>query len=203
MKRKVRKDRTIKFPEPDFLPELDKETHKWREREHTRFVFYLSLLGCTEAQIAQSFGIGKSTFDRWKRTKPKFLEAMRQGKMEADGKVAHSLYLASIGYSHPDQVILPNRIKEYDPNTGKVIREYTEPLIVDTVKNYPPNAAAAIKWLQARQSEIWGKRITVKGQIDHKHQVDLTKVSDEELKVLRKLTVSTGENEIEDVNYTE
>lgn len=195
--KRVRKNKSIKFPEPNFLPEV-LELRKWK-KEYIRHVFYLSLLGANDVQIAQVFDVHPSTIDTWKRKKPDFLNAMNKGKMMADAKVSHSLYLAAVGYSHPDKVILANKRREYDPDTGKLIREWTEPLIVDTIKNYPPNVTAAIKWLQARQPEQWGNKLEIKGKVDHNHKLDLSNFSEEELEVIKKLGIQS--NNVEDIDY--
>ena len=195
MKRKRLKS---KFPEPDFLPAINPREHKWK-KEYIRQVFFMSLLGATDPQIAQTFGIGLSTLEYWKRTKPEFLESMQKGKMQADAKVVHSLYLAAIGYSHPDQIVLSNKIKKFNEK-GKVTEEYTEPLIVNTIKSYPPNVTAAVKWLQARQPDVWGKKLKLEGTVEHNHKLDLSGFTEQELEVLKKLNrKNTGE--IEDVGY--
>lgn len=187
------------MPVPDFLPDVVKpHQSKWRE-DYIRQVFFMSLLGATDVQIAQTFGVGVSTLEGWKRTKPEFLESMKKGKIQADAKVVHSLYLAAIGYSHPDQVVLSNKIKKFDEK-GRVISEYTEPLIVKTIKSYPPNVNAAIKWLQARQPDVWGKKLKLEGTVEHNHKLDLSGFTEQELEVLKKLNrKSTGE--IEDIGY--
>jgi hypothetical protein len=206
MKRNRKFGKPNRFPEPEFLPKPEMQKTSvgrtvWKT-EYVRHVFYLSLLGATDVQIAQTFGVDPSTVERWKRDKPEFLESMRRGKMEADGKVVYSLFLAAVGYSHPDEVILTNRVKEYN-DEGKVVKEYTKPLRVKTVKNYPPNVTAALKWLQARQPEVWGNRLEVKGDIKHHHEIDLSKFSTNELEVLSKLGLQQHVPNIEDVPYVE
>ena len=184
------------FPEPDFLPAPPRGKFK---EEYNRQVFFLALLGASDVQVAQTLGVGVKTVEYWKRTRPEFLKSMKAGKMEADAKVTHSLFLAAVGYSHPDKVVLSNRIKKFN-DKGKVVSEYTEPLIVDTVKSYPPNVTAAIKWLKARQPEIWSDRLRVEGNIDHTHKLDLSNFSDDELKVIKKIGM---QGMIEDTGYEE
>jgi len=127
-------------------------------------------------------------------------EAVKMGKSIADGEVAHSLYKRALGYSHPHQVILTNRVREYN-DKGKVVKEWTEPLIVDTVKHYPPDTAAGTKWLRARQPEVWGNKLEVNGKITMHHEVDLSNFTVEELEVLNKL--SLAKNNPEDTEFEE
>lgn len=198
-----RKKRDIKLPDADFLPKVPKEhlegVHTKFTEDHPRMAFYLTLLGCTSMQMSQVLGVDPNTITYWKNKYPEFHEAIEQGKERADALVAHSLYRSAIGYSHPMQVVLTNRIRKYGED-GRVREEWTEPLVVDIEKNYPPNTKAAIKWLQARKPEIWGNKLEVKGRITMHHQIDMSKFSDEELKLLSKLGES---KEIEDVNYEE
>ena len=183
----IKRSRAIRLPVPENLPVKESAT-KW-DKDYVRQVFFLCLLGSTDVQIAQIFGVKVVTIDLWKRTHPEFLAAMRQGKTDADTKVVHSLYLAAIGYSHPYEMVIPNRVKRYSEK-GKLVEEYTEPLIVKTTKSYPPNVTAAIKWLQARQSDTWGAQVHIKGNIQHNHTLDMSQFSLEELKILKKLGVS-------------
>ena len=195
-----RKRKISKYPEPEFLPPpvVTNGNEIWK-KEYVRHVFFFSLLGATDLQIAQVFGVSPKTIELWKRTKPEFMHSMKQGKMIADGQVVHSLYLAAIGYSHNDEVIIPNKVKIYGEN-GKVKKEYTKIIRVKTVKNYPPNVTAAVKWLQARQPDVWGKKLKLEGTVEHNHKLDLSGFTEQELEVLKKLNrKSTGE--IEDIGY--
>ncbi len=169
--------------------------------DFVRQVYYLALLGATDKQIAVVFGVAVSSVENWKRDNPEFLEALQKGKLKADAKVAHSLFQSALGYSHSDTVILTNRKKEYDGKTGKVIKEWTEPLIVDTTKHYPPNVTAAIRWLSSRQPDIWAdkSKLSIHGNLTVNHEIDLTDFSEKELKVLSKL----GMPIVEDVSYEE
>lgn len=195
-----RQRKISRLPEPEMLPKPAKEKSTiWRD-EYVRYIFYFSLLGVTDVQIAQFFGVSVKTIEYWKRKKPEFMEAMRMGKLQADGKVVNSLFLAAVGYSHDDEVILPNRVKEYDEE-GKIRREYTKALRIKTKKHYPPNVTAALKWLQARQPDVWGKRIRIEGHVDHNHKIDLSKFSEQELEVLKKLN---GLNDnVQDTDFEE
>lgn len=141
--------------------------------------------------IANCLGVDVSTIEYWIRTQPEFAEAMNRGKCPADAKVAHSLYRSAIGYSHPETVILTNTVKEYDEN-GKVIRSYNEPLLVQTIKHYPPNAFAAFKWLTIRQRVLgWAdtQNINITQDINVHGQIDFSDMNDDELLMLEKIGI--------------
>jgi hypothetical protein len=188
------------LPEPEFLPSRQQRGQKAWKSEYVRQVFYLALMGATEAQIAQAFDVSQSTISKWKEVYPEFAQSMNAGKMDADAKVAHSLYLAAVGYSHPEEVIVPNRIREFDEK-GRPTKEYTEIIRVKTTRNYAPNAYAGFKWLNARQPDVWGSKLHVKGEISHTHKLDLSHYTIEELELLNKISLQNKPKEIEDTSY--
>lgn len=170
---------------------------------HINMIFNLCILGHTDSEIAKVIGISVSTLSKWKEKYPEVLDAIREGKDEADGKVANALLQAALGYSHPDVQVLTNRVKVYDEK-GKVIEERTEPLMVPITKHYPPNVRAAIKFLEVRQPGKWGNRTEVSGSIVHSHKLDLSGLSIEELKVLKKLSEGDrAEQLVEDAQVVE
>jgi len=200
----VAKNRAIYLPEPHFLPKLNKFALPPTSYKptHDRQAYFLALLGLNEVQMSQIMNISTKTITLWKTKHPTFKEAMLKGKVEADSKVAHSVYLAALGFEHPDEVILTNRVKQYD-RRGRVVKEWTEPLRVPTVKKYPPNVTAALKWLQVRQPEIWSDKIKIEGKLSINHTLDLSEFSIEELELLSKLSEKRRERKIEDIDYQE
>jgi len=108
--------------------------------EYEDKVYKLCLLGATDSQIADFFGIAESNLNIWKKKYPKFQESIKKGKIDADSKVANSLFHRALGYEHSDVDI-------------KVIKD----TIVQTklIKHYPPDPTSAIFWLKNRQSKIW------------------------------------------------
>lgn len=122
-----------------YRPEFDEQAYK------------LALLGGTDKQIADFFNIAESTLNNWKKAHYSFLDSLREGKMLADSKVAESLYLRAIGYSHPDtHIAVVNGV----------------PTKIETVKHYPPDTGAAVFWLKNRQPKIWRERVEVKEDLN-------------------------------------
>jgi hypothetical protein len=100
----------------------------------------LCLMGATDAQMADFWGVHENTINNWKRAHPEFAHEVRRGKMWADAQVAEALYRRAIGYSHPAVKILQHE--------GKPVKvEYTE--------HYPPDTQAAFIWLKNRQPQLW------------------------------------------------
>ncbi|HEV2674134.1 MAG TPA: helix-turn-helix domain-containing protein [Aliidongia sp.] len=102
----------------------------------------LCLLGATDAQLADFFGVSRVTIDAWKNTHQEFLDALKDGKDAADAAVAHSLFHRATGYSHKAVKIVA------DAKTGM---EH----IVPFTEHYPPDTTACIFWLKNRQPKAW------------------------------------------------
>lgn len=112
----------------------------------------LCLLGATDMDLADFFGVQESTINNWKKAHPSFLESIKAGKEEADAQVANRLYNRAMGYSHAEDKIFNNN---------------GEALIVPTTKHYPPDTTACIFWLKNRQSGKWRD----KQQVEHSGSV--------------------------------
>jgi hypothetical protein len=100
----------------------------------------LCLLGATNDDLADFFGVAVSTVSKWLKEIPEFSEALKRGRVIADAEVARSLYQRAIGYSHPDVHV---------SNFQGAIT------ITPLTKHYPPDTAAAFIWLQNRRSKDW------------------------------------------------
>lgn len=104
----------------------------------------LCLLGATDDEMADFFGIAPRTMDDWKARHPEFLRSIKETKELADADVAQRLYERAMGYSHKAE-----KLFQYE---GKVVRaKYTE--------HFPPDATSMIFWLKNRQPERWRDKI--------------------------------------------
>lgn len=120
---------------------------KWKTMpDGLLFVTNLARLGLSNVELADAFGVVEQTIYNWIEDYPQFREALNKGKLEADAKITEALFKRATGYSHPEVKILTQKVKEFDEN-GNILREYTKPLLVDTIKHYPPDTGAAIFWL--------------------------------------------------------
>lgn len=100
----------------------------------------LCLLGATDAEMADFFGVSENTLNRWKKEHPEFRESITRGKLLADAEVAASLYHRAIGYSH---------------KAVKILQYEGQPITVDYTEHYPPDTPAARAWLHNRQPTRW------------------------------------------------
>ncbi len=142
-----------KKPE-DFLPTGRPTKYK---PEYVELASNYCLLGAKDAELASFFGVSESTLNLWKQKRPEFSESLKAGKGEADAKVAQSLYRRALGYEHPED---------------KIFNDNGKPLIVPTIKHYPPDTTAAIFWLKNRQSQNW--RDVSKLKIENENPDDKT-----------------------------
>lgn len=106
----------------------------------------LCAMGATDIQLADFFGVCEKTIYTWKIKHPEFLQALKESKDELDTKVERSLFDRAMGYSHPEDKILAN---PKDPN---------KPIVVETIKHYPPDSTSMIFWLKNRQPDKWRDR---------------------------------------------
>jgi len=158
--------------------------------DHNRMVFWLALAGLNEYEMASVIGIADVTLGVWKKTRPDFMAAMKAGRAEAVGTAAHSLFRVGNGYTHDEVKLIPNKVKEYDPDTGRVVKEYTEVIEHPYRKHYPPNVQALLKFLAAKHPEVWGDRSEVVHTGNVNHAIDATKLSKKKLKLLQSIAQS-------------
>lgn len=104
--------------------------------------YKLCLLGSTDKQLADFFGVVESTINLWKLEHPKFSESLRKGKEIADSDVAQKLFQRAIGYQYTESK------RETDPNSG-IIKS------TETTKTVVPDPTAQIFWLKNRQPDKW------------------------------------------------
>lgn len=112
----------------DYKPEFADQAYK------------LALLGGTDRELADFFGVSEQTLNTWKKKHPKFLESLKRGKDVANANVASRLYERAMGYSHPAVKIMQSEGTSFE-------HTYTE--------HYPPDTAAAIFFLKNRRPDLW------------------------------------------------
>jgi transcriptional regulator with XRE-family HTH domain len=108
--------------------------------------------GFTDKDLADLFGVSKSTINLWKLEHKDFSDSLKGGKENADNRVEASLYHRAIGYSYDAVKIF------LDPDTKK-------PIYAPYREHVPPDVTACIFWLKNRRPKEW------RDVQDYRHQV--------------------------------
>ena len=109
----------------------------------------LCLLGLTNEELAERFGVHLSQIEAWLRDVPEFQSAVYAGREGADAEIARAMYSAAKGYAHPEDDI---KVVALGNNQGSEI------VITPTIKHYPPNYNMANLWMLNRQKRRWPVR---------------------------------------------
>lgn len=118
----------------------------------------LALLGLNDVEIAAELGVSHETVYAWKRQHPEFSEAMAEGKVRADGKIALSLYKRAAG-----EIKMPAVKVSFDKDGT--------PLYAPYVEHLPPDVGAMKMWLYNRQPGRWKDRREVDMTITLEQQI--------------------------------
>jgi hypothetical protein len=110
---------------------------EYQQAAHDEKAFDMALLGLTDVQIAKIFGIAESTINVWKEQHSSFLEALTQGREDADAKVARAMYKRALGVTITEEALTRD---------GDVVK---------LRKELPSDTAAAKHWLANRQRGRW------------------------------------------------
>ena len=114
--------------------------------------------GLIEKQIAHNMGVCITTLKEWKKIFPEIAEALRKGKEVVDREVENALFKSALGFTK--KVKKPVRIKdtEYDPKTGKKIRDIEKWVQVEEEVYIQPQVTAQIFWLKNRKPDQWREK---------------------------------------------
>lgn len=114
--------------------------------------------GLTDKDISKNMRIGVSTLKEWKNRFEEIREALRIGKDSADRVVENALYKSACGYTVKVRKPVKVRQIEYDPTTGKKIRESETWKQVEEELHFPAQVTAQIFWLKNRKPDQWREK---------------------------------------------
>jgi len=137
-------------PKPSTAPKAKKAAPKAKpgpggrptkyKAEFARQATLLGKKGCTDPEVAEFFGVTRSTVSLWKLRHPEFSDALQASKAEADARVERALFERATGYVHRDM-----HISNYQ---GEVT-------VTPIERHYPPDPASMIFWLKNRKPGTW------------------------------------------------
>ena len=129
--------------------------------------------GARNKDLAEYFGVDETTIDYWIKTIPEFKRTIKKARMKAVLRVSQSLFNRAIGYEHPDTYIT-----QYQ---GDIITKEFQ-------KKYPPDTAAAIKFLSIMMRDVWAdvRKLEFEGNlnVEHSKKLNMENLSDEEREAL-------------------
>lgn len=112
------------------------------------------LLGATNEDLAEFFGVDVSSVQRWLVEIPSFAKAVSKGREVANVRVVKALHAAATGYKHQETKL-------------NVVKGRLKTTVV--TKHYAPNVNAAALILMNRDSKRWKDTKTV----EHSGRIDL------------------------------
>lgn len=117
----------------------------------------LCLLGFTDAELAEFFGVCEATVNNWKRLFPAFLASINEGKVVADAQVADSLFRRATG----EQIVVERVLKKGDDHE-----------VVRLMQFVPGEVAAQRLWLLNRRKGNWRDKV----ETEHSGNVTVNRV---------------------------
>ena len=114
--------------------------------------------GLIDKQIARNMGVSYTSLKDWKNQFPEIAEALRKGKEVVDREVENALFKSAIGYTQTIRKPVKVRDVEYDPETGRKVREIERWVAVEEEIHVPPQVTAQIFWLKNRKPDQWREK---------------------------------------------
>ncbi|MHA3059921.1 hypothetical protein ACX1N5_04055 [Acinetobacter sp. ANC 4636] len=123
------------------------------KQEYCVQAYKLCLLGSTDKQMANFFGVAESTINKWKIDHSEFSESIKRGKEIADMEIANSLHERAKGVKIKKKQAI--KLKRVEYAFGKRVLEEERIEIVEVEEELPPDTTAAIFWLKNRNPDQW------------------------------------------------
>jgi hypothetical protein len=119
----------------------------------------LALLGHTNEEIAELFGVERNTFAKWVIENPSLKAALHKARFDDNIAVVRALHRAARGYKHRE-----TKLNVVD---GELIK-------TNVTKAYPPNVNASMVILANRAGTQWKDKRTVEhsGSVNLSHLVE-------------------------------
>ena len=122
--------------------------------------------GFSDDEIAMRCGVDSVQFLQWRKKHKDLDECLTLGRSESDYSVIRALYKKATGFNVGLKKTYKLKRVDFDPETGKKLREYEE-LATGIDETFVPADLSAEKfWLKNRQSERWQEQIDKGGDDD-------------------------------------
>jgi len=146
---------------------------KWDEK-YVLQATKLAMLGLSDGEIAKVWGVEIGTLGKWKNSKEGLYDALCQGRAQALGEVAASLFKAAIGYEYDDVAVT----------------SFQGEVTVTPIKKYKgPNPWACAKILAVKDRMNWSE--VQRSESVHTNiniaKLDLTSMTPEQLELIESI----------------
>jgi len=139
---------------------------KWKKKYGVEYIRRYAEDGLSEAEIAERIGISERVFKRWIKSYPEISRALYLGRAGADYAVVEALYKKATGYTVNLNKTVKLKRSDFDPDTGKKIRDYEELATAVDQSYIPADIRAGLFWLKNRQPGRWSDRQESEYQAD-------------------------------------
>ena len=119
--------------------------------------------GADNQELAKAMGISRSTFNEWRRRFPVISDAVMRGRRCALVQIRNALRERAKGGVQTLRKPRKRRVREYDPTTGKCIRDEEIFEYVDEEEYVPPDTNAIKFYLTNKDAEHFAEKIDVTG----------------------------------------
>lgn len=134
---------------------------QWLTREGLLRIQGWARDGLTEKDIAKNMRVSPASLREWKHRFEEIGEALKEGKDSADRVVENALYKSACGYTIKVRKPVKIRQIDYDPTTGRKIRETETWKQVEEQLHFPAQVTAQIFWLKNRKPAQWRDKTEV------------------------------------------
>lgn len=139
-----------------------------------KFVRELVAHGVTNRKLAEMFGIGLTTLEKWLRGESKFARAIREGRMESCQKVIDSVFRRACGYEYTEEV---EKLEVVRNEKDEIITDSNgKPTVVlrtiSRIHKHQPADIPAAKFYLWNRTKTWPPE----KQWNNKQNIDLSSV---------------------------
>jgi len=119
--------------------------------------------GLTDRELAAAMKISYSTLQEWLKKFPEIRDAAERGRGGARVQIENALFQRAMGGYRTVKKPVKRRVREYDPETRRCIREEEIYDTVDEEIYIPPDTAAIKFFLTNRGPKRWSNRVELQG----------------------------------------
>ena len=134
---------------------------QWLTRDNLRRLFVWAQSGYTDSELADLMNIHRATFYKWREKYSAISDTITRGRAHACDVVENELFERAKSKTVQLTEEVKVRQVEYDPVSGRKIREIEDvaPLVKEVY--VPADVRAQMYFLNNRRPEDWGEKRTV------------------------------------------